>query len=111
MVEVVLVFPDGVVGKSRVIVSILGSLHGVDIKENIDSVLGASIEEPGDLVSGSISATNIWSIRLESPVSNWETDDLNLSLSEVSDKVFGDPGVPMCSKNSVTLLWSEGLTE
>ena len=111
VLKVGFVKPFSLIGKSRVIESILRSLDGMDVKENLDSMCMSSVEEPLNFIVSSVSATNIWSILLESPVTNWETDDLDLSGSKICNEFFGNPGVPMCSKNLVSTLWSKSLTE
>ena len=111
MGEVPLVCPLSSVGNSRVVVSILRVLDGVNIEENLDSVGLTSVEGPLDVLISTISATNVWSVLFESPVTDWETDDLDLSVSKIFDKIFGDPFFPMLSEDGITLLWSKGLTE
>jgi len=68
--KVVIIDPFKVVCFTRVIKSILRIFKTVNIKENLNSILLSSIKEPLDVVGCSISASNIRSIRLKSPVSN-----------------------------------------
>ena len=111
MTEVIFGDPLGDGGLSGVIESVLRIFHGVDVEENLDIVLLGHIHEPVDLLGGSSGAANIWSILLEGPVTDWETGDLDLSLSHTGNDILGDPSVPMSSENSVTLLGSESLAE
>ena len=83
----------------------------MDIKENLDSVVLGGVEQPLDMVLGSISATNVWSVLPESPVTDWETDNLDFSVGKVLDEVLSDPALPMSLEDSVSLLWSKSLTE
>ena len=109
--EVVLVRPDCPVGETRVVVSVLGSLNGVHVEENLDLVFLGGVEDPLDLVGGTVSAANVRAVGLESPVTDGDTDDLDLSGGHLLEVVLSDPGIPMLTKHGVTLLGSKRLTE
>ena len=112
MVEgLAIVSPDGVVRKARVIKSVLRSNNGMDVEEDLDSILLGSIEEPLNGVISTLSAANIGAVGLEGPVTNRKTEHLNFSLSSLLDVILGDPGSPMITENSVSFLGAEGLAE
>jgi len=111
MLEVVLVDPFKVMSLSRIIIPILRILKSMDIKENLDSVLISSIKEPLDLISSAISAPNIRTVGFENPVTDGQPDNFNFSLGKSLNMILSDPGIPMSSKNLVSFLRSELLTE
>ena len=81
------------------------------IKEDLNVVLLGRVEEPGDLVGGTFRASNIGSVGLQSPVTDGNSDDLDLAGGHVLEGVLGDPGIPMLSKDKVALIGAKGLTE
>ena len=111
MAEVVLIGPHSPVGQAGVIISVLRSLNGVDVKENLDVVLISSVQEPLDLVLGAFSAANVGAVGLEGPVTDGESDDLDLTGGHLNEGVLSDPGIPMLTKNGVTLLGSKSRAE
>ena len=68
-------------------------------------------EHPLDPVLGAVHAANVWSIWLESPVSNWESDHLDTFISKILDVICGIETLPMSLHNAVSSLWSKSLTE
>ena len=78
-----LISPNSSVGKTRVVISVLGSLDGVEIHPDFESYLLSGVEKPFDFLSGSISASNVWSILFQSPVTDWKTDQLDSLISEI----------------------------
>lgn len=57
----------------------------MDIKENLDAVGFAPIEEFVDVILSAVSAANVRAILVKSPVTNGQTDDFNLAISQVLD--------------------------
>jgi hypothetical protein len=51
----------------------------VDVQQNRDVVLGASVEHPVNVVLSTIKAPNIRSVGLQNPVTNGEANHLNTS--------------------------------
>ena len=82
----------------------------MNIKKNLETISLSSVKKPMDVVRSTISASNIWSILSEGPVTYWKTDNLDLSGSKLSDEVLGDPVLPMVSENSISFFSSENLT-
>ena len=78
-----LISPNSSVGKTRVVISVLGSLDGVEIHPDLESYLLSGVEKPFDFLSGSISASKVWSILFQSPVTDWKTDQLDSLISEI----------------------------
>lgn len=74
MNEVVLIRPSQAILPSRVVKAVLTALDSVDIKKHFDANFSEAIEGPLNLLLGSIHTINIGTIRLESPVSNWDSD-------------------------------------
>ena len=111
MREVVLVFPDSSVGEARVVISVLGALHGVHVEQDLDVVLLSHVKSPGNLVLGALSAANVGTIGLEGPVTDRETDDLNFTRGHVLEGLLSDPSIPMLTQNCVSLIGTEGLAE
>jgi len=111
VIEVVLIGPDGTVAETRVIESVLGASNSVHVQQDLDVVLLGGVKEPCDLILGAISAANVRSVGLESPVTDWESDDLNLSGGHLDEGVLSDPHVPMFAEDGVTLNGSKGLAE
>lgn len=109
--KVVLVGPNDVLGLTGVVETILGVLHGVDVKEDLDSILGACIEHPVDLLGGTIGAANVWAVLVEGPVTDWKSDHVDSSLGEVLNILLGIPGVPMGSEEGVAFLGSEDFAD
>ena len=78
-----LISPNSSVGKTRVVISVLGSLDGVEIHPDLESYLLSGVEKPFNFLSGSISASKVWSILFQSPVTDWKTDQLDSLISEI----------------------------
>ena len=111
VVKVVLISPGGVVAKSRIIISVLAALDGVNVEQHLDVVLLGGVEEPGDLVLGTLGAANVGAVRLEGPVTDWESYDLDVSGGHLDEGILSDPLVPVLTKDGVALIGSKGLAE
>ena len=109
--EVVVITPGGVVAESRIVISVLAALDGVNVEQHLDVVFGSGVEKPSDLVLGAISAANIGAVWLEGPVTDWESDDLDVSGGHLDEGVLSDPEIPMLTKHFVALLGSKSLAE
>lgn len=59
---------------TAVVKSILAMLPGVHFHPDLDSMLFACIKHPGDFVFGAIHAADEWSVWLEGPVTDWQSD-------------------------------------
>ena len=81
------------------------------IKQDLDVVLLAHVEDPGDLVLGAISAANVGAVRFEGPVADGDSDDLDFSGLHLDEGVLSDPGVPMLAEHGVALLRSKSIAE
>jgi len=93
--EVVLILPLSSVADTRVVKSVLGSFDGMDIEQDLDVVLLGGIEEPLNLVLGALSAADVGTVGLEGPVTDWDSDDLNISGSHLHKSVLSDPKIPV----------------
>ena len=111
MVEVILIFPDGSIGEARVVVTILGAFYSVHIEKDLNVVFLGHVKEPCDLVVGTFCASDIGSIGLQSPVTDWDSDNLDLTSGHVLEGIFCNPSVPMLSENLVSFIGTKGLTE
>lgn len=111
MREGVVVGPSHSVCEPRVIKTILRSLDAVDVEKDLNAVLLCGIHEPLDFVFGAVHAAYVRSVRLEGPVTDWESDHLNLASGQVSNEFLSNPVVPMTADDSVSLLGSKGFTE
>lgn len=111
MREIVLVEPLSSVADTGVVESVLRSPHCVHVKENFDVVLFSRVEEPLDLVLGTLSAADVRTVRLEGPVTNRDSDDLNVSRDHLDEGVLGDPEIPVFTQHLVSLLGSKRVTE
>jgi len=109
--EVVVINPLKTGGFTGVIKTILGIFKAVNIEKNLEAVFGGGIKEPLNLVLSTISAANVRSVWLESPVTDRKSHDLDFSLRHFLDKLFGNPRVPMCSEYLVTFLRSKLFAE
>ena len=67
----------------------------MDIKKHLDAVLSEPVQSPGDILFRSISAAFIRTILLQCPVTDGQADQLDLTLGQLFDVVFGQPRVPM----------------
>jgi hypothetical protein len=111
MFKVSLINPFKVWHLTRVVKTVLRSFKSVDIEENLEAILVSRVEEPLNLLSGTVHATDVRPVRSGSPVTNRKTDDLNFPVSKVLDKVLSDPRVPMGAHDFVTFHWTESLAE
>jgi len=111
VLEVVLVEPLSAVGEAGVIKAVLGSLHGVDVNQDLKAVFRSSVEEPRDFLPSPVHAADIGAVRAVSPVTDGQTDDLHATVSQRFDVVFSDPGIPMCAHKFVALFRSERLAD
>lgn len=66
-----------------VVEAVLGSLSGMDVNKNFDVVFGAHVENPLDFIGGTIHAANIRAIWVESPVTDWYSNNLDTTSREV----------------------------
>ena len=83
----------------------------MDVEEHFDAVGLCCIEDPLHLVLGTISAAHVRPVRFESPITDGDADDFHLASSHLLESILCDPGVPMLTKHSIALLWTQGLTE
>ena len=83
----------------------------MNINEHLHVVLLSGVKQPLDFVLGTVSASNVGTVRLQGPVADGETDDLNLTGSHLLELLLCDPGVPVIAQHSVSFLWSKRLTE
>ena len=109
--EVVLVLPVDDHDLATVVVAVLRIFDGMEIHEDFDTIFVCSIIEPLDFVSGSVHAANVWAVWVKSPVTDWQSDDLNSFLGELLEVVLGEPSIPMCSHEFVSFDWPKSLTE
>lgn len=109
VLEIVLVNPGEWLGLTRVVKTILGSLKAMDIEQNLDSVLFASIQEPLDLVFRTVHAAFVNIVWLQGPVTDWKSDNFDLSVGHVLDFGLGNPVFPMVSHKSISFFSSQGL--
>ena len=83
----------------------------MNVEPNLDVVLLSGVQEPCDLFLGAVSAANVRAVRLEGPVTDWKSDDLDVSSGHLDEGVLSDPLVPMLAKDGVALFGSKGLAE
>ena len=81
------------------------------IEEDLDVVFLGRVQEPRDLVCSTFSASNVGSVWLQSPITDGNSDDLDLAISHVLEGLFGDPSIPMLSEDLVSLISAKSLTE
>jgi hypothetical protein len=91
VLEVVLVGPLKIGGLAGVVEAILGVDEGMNVKQNLEAILGGGVEEPLNLLGSTVSASDVGSVRGEGPVTDGETDDLDFTVGEGLDVFFGDP--------------------
>lgn len=83
----------------------------MDIKQDLEAILVGHVHEPVDLLLGTISAANVGTVLIEGPVTNRDTDDVNLLFRKSLEVILEEPAVPMGLKHSVTLFGSENLAD
>ena len=111
VIEVVLVGPGRIVAETRVVKAVLGANDGVHVQKHLNVVLLCGVEEPLDLVGGTVSAANVGAVGLEGPVTDWDSDDLNISSGHLDESVLSDPLFPMLTEHGVSLLGSKSIAE
>ena len=109
--KVVLVFPCKFGLLSRVIKTVLASSDGVHVEQDFYANLSELVESPFDLLFSAVHAAFVWTVWLESPVANWDTDELNVTIFKLLEMLLLEPFVPMSAHDLVAQLGSEGLTE
>lgn len=70
-----------------------------------------SVKHPINFFSRTVHAANVWSVRIEGPVSNWKSDHLDASIRQVLNVFLSVPGIPVISHDLVAFLWTKGLAE
>ena len=83
----------------------------MNINEHLHVVLLSGVKQPLNFVLGTVSASNVWAVRLQGPVADGEADDLHLTSSHLLELLLCNPGVPVIAQHSVSLLRSKRLTE
>ena len=83
----------------------------MDIEQDLDVIFVGGVEEPGDLILGAIGAANVGAVRLEGPVTNGKSDDLDVPSGHLDEGVLGDPLVPVLTEHLIASLGSESLAE
>ncbi len=81
----------------------------MNVQKNLDVVLGEHIEGPLNFFGGTISASDVRSILVQSPVTDGQTYNLDTALLKANNVVLGQPVVPVRTQNLVSLNWSESL--
>ena len=109
--KVVHIDPFGPICETRIVKAILRSLDGMNVEEDLDVILLGHVKEPLDFVLGTLSAANEGAIGLQGPIANGNPNDLNLAVSHHLERIFGDPGIPVITKDSVSLIGTKGLAE
>ena len=80
---------------STIVVSILWIFHGMDVHQNLDVVLLTSVKKPLNFVLSAVHTPNVWTVRTESPISNWQSNNFNFLLCELFDDFVRIPSIPM----------------
>ena len=111
VVEDVLAEPLGPVRLARVVIAVLRSFDGVHIEQNLEAVLLGGIQSPLDFILGAVHATHIGAVGLESPVTDGEADNFDLTISHLLEVLLSDPRLPMLTNDCVTLFSTERLAE
>ena len=81
------------------------------IEEDLDVVFLSRVQEPGDLVISTFSASNVGSVWLQGPVTDRDSDDLDLAIGHVLEGLLINPSVPMFSEDLVSFIGAKSLTE
>lgn len=83
----------------------------MNVHQDFDIVFCASVIEPIDFLGSTVHASNIWSIWIKSPVSYWESNNFNASVSEIRDIGFLVPSIPMGSHHRITFGWTKSFAK